>query len=174
MTAIAHTPRLGATILRTAARGAVLVGVAIVLGIGLLQVVNDSGGGGGGGGGGSSAATGTPSSSTPNKGTTVTTVAGQGRPASQVKVFVQNASGVSGAAATKANVLRGLGYAIVGTGNAAAPATGSNVGCKTGFTKEADTLAKPPASALGTTVVPYPTPPPANSASADCIVTIGK
>ncbi len=166
MTAVVHAPRLGATILRTAARGAVLVGVAVVLGIVLLQVVNDSPGGGGSASTGSSS---TPSSST---GTTVTTVAGQGRPAAQVKVFVQNASGVSGAAATKANVLRGLGYAIVGAGNATVPVTGTVVGCKTGFTKEADTLAK--ASGVGTTVGAYPTPPPAAATSADCILTIGK
>jgi hypothetical protein len=166
MTAVAHAPRLGATILRTAARGAVLVGVAVVVGIILLQVVNDSGPSGG-----PAKASSTPSTSS-SSATTATTIAGQGRPASQVKVFVQNASGVSGAAATKANVLRGLGYAIVGTGNAAAPQTGAVVGCKTGFTKEADALAKN--AGVGTTVGVYPTPAPANSASADCIVTIGK
>jgi LytR cell envelope-related transcriptional attenuator len=169
MTAIAHTPRLGATILRTAARGAVLVGVAVVVGIVLYSVVNGSGGAGGGG---ARAGT-TPSSSSASTGTTPTTSVNSGRPPAQVKVFVQNASGVSGAAATKANVLRGLGYAIVGTGNALTPQTGTVVGCKTaGFTKEADTLAK--AVGVGTTVGAYPTPPPANSTSADCIVTIGK
>jgi LytR cell envelope-related transcriptional attenuator len=168
MTAIAHTPRLGATILRTAASGAVLVGVAVVVGIVLYSVVNGSGGAGGGG---AKAGT-TPSSSSASTGTTATTSVNSGRPPAQVKVFVQNASGVSGAAATKANVLRGLGYAIVGTGNALTPQTGTVVGCKTGFTKEADTLAK--AVGVGTTVGAYPTPPPANSTSADCIVTIGK
>jgi len=168
MTAIAHTPRLGATILRTAARGAVLVGVAVVIGIVLYSVVNGTGGSGGGG----ARAGVTPSSSSSSTRTTATTNANAGRPAAQVKVFVQNASGVSGAAATKANVLRGLGYAIVGTGNATTPQTGTVVGCKTGFTKEADTLAK--AVGVGTTVGAYPAPPPANSTSADCIVTIGK
>ena len=168
MTAIAHSPRLGATILRTAARGAILVGAAIVLGIVLLQVVNDSGSSGGGG---SSAGATTPSSSS-SSGVTTTTNVNAGRPASQVKIFVQNASGVGGAAATKANVLRGLGYAIVGTGNAALPQTGTVVGCKNGFTKEADALAKN--VGVGSTVGAYPTPPPVNSTSADCIVTIGK
>lgn len=166
MTAIAQTPRLGATILRTAARGAVLVGAAVIVGIVLLQVINDSGGSGNGGAKASS----TTPSTTP--GTTATTPAGGGRPASQVKIFVQNASGVSGAAATRANVLRGLGYAIVGTGNALTPVTGTTVGCKTGFTKEADALAKN--VGVGTTVGAFPAPPPANATSADCIVTIGK
>jgi hypothetical protein len=168
MTAIAHTPRLGATILRTAARGAVLVGVAVVVGIVLYSVVNGTNGAGGGG----AKVSATPSSSSASTGTTATTTVNSGRPPAQVKVFVQNASGVSGAAATKANVLRGLGYAIVGTGNGLTPQTGTVVGCKTGFTKEADTLAK--AVGVGTTVGAYPTPPPANSTSADCIVTIGK
>jgi hypothetical protein len=168
MTAVVPAPRLGVTILRTAARGAVLVGVAVVLGIVLLQVVNDSGSTGGGG----TKASPTPNSSSSTTGTTATTLAGQGRPASQVKVFVQNASGVSGAAATKANVLRGLGYAIVGAGNATTPQAGTMVACKTGFTKEADTLAK--AVGVGTTVGTYPSPAPAVATSADCIVTIGK
>lgn len=167
MTAVAVVvaPRPGVTILRTAARGAVLVGAAIVLGIVLLQVVNDTGPGGG-----------AKASSTANTaaGTTATTVVGQGRPAAQVKVFVQNASGVSGAAATKANVLRGLGYAIVGTGTSTTLQTGSVVACKIGFDKERDTLAKPPASGVGTTTGPYPSPVPALAASADCIITIGK
>jgi hypothetical protein len=168
MTAIAQAPRLGATILRTAARGAVLVGVAVVTGIVLLQVVNGTGSSGGGG----TTASPTPSSSSSSTGTTATTLVGGGRPAAQVKVFVQNASGVGGAAATKANVLRGLGYVILGQGNATTPQTGTTVGCKTGFTKEADTLAK--AVAVGTTVGAYPTPPPAAATAADCIVTLGK
>jgi LytR cell envelope-related transcriptional attenuator len=167
MTAIAHAPRLGATILRTAARGAVLVGAAVVVGIVLLQIVNGSPSGGGG-----ATASSTPSSSSSSSGTTATTNVNSGRPAAQVKIFVQNASGVGGAAATRANVLRGLGYAIVGTGNALTPLTGTTVGCKTGFTKEADTLAK--AVGVGTTVGAFPTPAPANATSADCVVTIGK
>jgi hypothetical protein len=167
MTAIAPAPRLGVTILRTAARGAVLVGAAVVLGIVLLQVVNGTGSSGGGG----TTASPTPNSSSASTGTT-TTLVGGGRPAAQVKIFVQNASGVSGAAATKANVLRGLGYVILGQGNATTPQTGTTVGCKTGFTKEADTLAK--AVAVGTTVGAYPTPPPATATAADCIVTLGK
>src|ERR1700730_16082368 len=123
MTAVAHAPRLGATILRTAARGAVLVGVAVVLGILLLQIVNDSGSSGGG-----AKASSTPNTSRSSSSTTAATIPGQGRPTSQVKVFVQNASGVAGAAATKANVLRGLGYAIVGPPvNASTTQTGTTV-----------------------------------------------
>jgi hypothetical protein len=68
-------------------------------------------------------------------------------------------------------VLRGLGYAIVGTSNGATPQIGTTVACKAAFAKEAKTLAK--STGVGTTVGPYPTAPPANSASVDCIVTVG-
>ena len=121
MTAVAH-PDLGARVWRTAARGAVLVGAAVVLGIILVQVVNGS--------------------------------------------------GVSQAATTKANQLRGLGYAIVQTTNAAGLQTGTTIACRTGFTVEADALAK--IVAIGTTVGLFPNPAPANANNADCIVTLGK
>jgi hypothetical protein len=94
------------------------------------------------------------------------------RSPSQVRVYVQNASGITGAAAAKANILRGLGYTIVGTANVPTSQTGSTVACDAGFEKEATTLAK--STAIGTTVAPYPTSLPATSVSTDCIVTIGR
>jgi hypothetical protein len=167
MTAIAHTPGLGARVLRSAARGAGLVGAAIVLGIILLQVVHDSGPGNAGGGGAASVT----STSIPGV-TTSTTLPGGGRPAAQIKVAVINASGVPQAAATKANVLRGLGYQVVGTGNSVAVQTGNTVGCQPGFTKEAIALAA--RVAVGTQVGVFPNPPPAVAATANCVVTLGK
>src|SRR6516162_9066892 len=100
MTAVAH-PDLGARVWRTAARGAALVGAAVVLGIILVQVVNGSGAPSSGakGAGTTGAASGT---------TTTTRVAG--RSPADIKVAVFNGSGVSQAATTKANQLRGLGY----------------------------------------------------------------
>jgi hypothetical protein len=95
------------------------------------------------------------------------------RSPSQVRVYVQNASDITGAAATKANILRGLGYVIVGTANVATPQIGFRVACKPSFEKEAATLAK--RTAVTATVVPYPTqlPTPVASVFVDCIVTIG-
>ncbi|HEY6319728.1 MAG TPA: LytR C-terminal domain-containing protein [Acidimicrobiia bacterium] len=166
MTAVAPAPDFGARIWRTAARGAALVGAAVVLGIVLVQIVNGSG---------------VPSSGAKGTGTTGTTgaVAGTttttrlaGRNPADVKVAVYNASGVSQAATTEANKLRGLGYAIVQTTNAATLQTGTTVACRAGFSVEADTLAKE--VVVGATVSVYPNPVPANANNADCIVTLGK
>ena len=147
-------------VLRSAARGAVLIGLAIVIGIVLLQVVDKGGGSGG---------VAPPVTVAPNDSTTSTTGEG-GRPADQVRVLVLNGSGLANAAGTKANELRGNGYAIAGTGNAAQQ-TGSTVACVAGFEKEADTLAK--TAGAGFSLAGYPDPPPTEAANADCIVTIG-
>jgi hypothetical protein len=150
-------------VLRSAARGAVLVGLAVVIGIVLLQVVDKGGGGGGGGV--------APPVTRGNDRSTTSTTGASGRPPSSVRVLVLNASGLSNAAGTKANELRGLGYAIAGTGNAA-QTVGTTVACTSGFTKEADALAK--SVGAGTSVVPYPSPAPQGAENADCIVTLGK
>ncbi len=163
MTAVAHAPALGARVLRSAVRGAVLVGAAIVTGIILLNVVN------GVGSPGSSSRGSTPGATTATTGgTTTTTTAGK-----QLKVVVFNASGVSGAATAEANKLRGLGYAILFTGNATTPQTGTTVACKSDVSATArDTLTK--AAAIGATVASFPTPVPTTATAADCIVTVGK
>jgi LytR cell envelope-related transcriptional attenuator len=164
MTAIASARRRSGSdhILRTAARGAALIGLAVIIGIVLLQVVDNGSGGSGV----------TPPSAAGNAGgTTSTTKADNGRPAQEVTVFVQNGSGVANAAATKANELRGLGYAIAGTGNAAVQ-QGSSVACASGYDKEAQGLSQ--IIGAGTSVAAFPSTPPADAATANCIVTIGK
>ena len=99
MTAVAQVPDLGARMWRTAARGAALVGAAVIVGIVLLQVVNG---------------TGVPSSGSPRgAGTTNTSAVGgttttaklAGRNPADIKVAVYNASGISQAATTEANKL---------------------------------------------------------------------
>jgi hypothetical protein len=140
----------------------VLVGLAVVIGIVLLQVVDKGAPVGGGGGN-------TPVTKPGDE--TTTTKPSDVRPPQEVRVLVLNGSGVSQAAATKANQLRGLGYAIAGTGNAAVQ-QGTNVQCRAGFENEADELAK--TVGAGTLVVPFPEPPPAGSENADCIVVLGK
>jgi len=147
-------------VLRTAARGAVLIGVAVVIGIVLLQVVDNGGGGGGV----------APPVTNETDGSTTSTTGDDGRPPSEVSVLVLNASGVANAAAERANFLRGLGYGIAGTGNAEQRA-GSAVACQSGFEKEADALAR--SLGAGYAVETYPEPPPAGSENANCIVTLG-
>ena len=103
--------------------------------------------------------------------TTSTTTASRGRPPQQVHVEVINASGVPKAAATKAAALTGLGYPVVGTANGTVR-QGSIVECKVGFETEATALAT--AVGPGTTVQPFPIPAPLGSATADCVVVLGK
>jgi hypothetical protein len=185
MTAIVVRRRRSRTdyILRTAARGAVLVGVAIVVGAILLKVVDK----------GSPSPTGaatvpvvtsttlagqTPlttakaTTATTKAGSTTTVKAGSERPASAVRVWVYNGSGTSGAALNMMNKLAGLGYAKAGTGNATANQTGNTVQCKTGFDKEAATLAKRVGGT--TTVAAFPSSPSADLVNTDCVVTVGK
>ncbi len=162
MTAMARARGGGiaGNVLRSAARGAVLIGVAVVLGIVLLQVVDDSGIPSGGR---------QPPQSNGN--TTSTTVSDAGRPSNEVSVYVLNGSGVQGAAVTKSNVLRGLGYAIAGTGNSTLQ-QGTTLACMEGFSKEADELAVALA-VPGARVVDYVGPPPAGTENADCVVILG-
>lgn len=102
---------------------------------------------------------------------TVATLPAPGRPASQVHVEVLNGSGVAKAASAKAATLTSLGYPTVGTGNAPHQA-GTTVACRAGFAVEALRLAA--AVGPGTTVQPFPAVPPAGSATADCLVVLGK
>jgi LytR cell envelope-related transcriptional attenuator len=154
---------VGDNVLRNAARGAALIGVAVVIGIVLLQVVDKGSPGGSGGS--------TPTVATnPNNGGSSTTQGGDVHPPQEVRLLVLNGSGVAMAAATEANKLRGLGYAIAGTGNAATQA-GATVQCRTGFDKEAAALAK--AVGGGAAVSAFPDVPPAGAENADCLVTIG-
>lgn len=148
---------------RAAQRGVILIGVAVVLGIVLLQVVDKAGGGGGNI---------APPVTNGSSGTTGTTVpADAGRPPSEVRVLALNGSGVNGAAATLANELRGKGYAIAGTANAPLQ-NGTTVACRTKFEKEAATLAATVGN--GATVGAFPVPDPAGSENADCVVIRGK
>jgi len=166
MTAVAPVPDLGARVWRTAARGAALVGAAVIVGIVLLQVVNGSGVPSSG------SPRGAGTTNTSSVGGTTTTARLAGRNPADIKVAVYNASGVSQAATTEANKLRGLGYAIVATTNAPALQTGTTVACKSGFSVESDTLAKE--AVVGATVSVFPNPVPTTSNNADCIVTLGK
>jgi hypothetical protein len=101
--------------------------------------------------------------------TTVTPVTSH--PPAQVRVEVVNASGVEGAAGTKADALKAAGYPIAGLGNATIQ-QGTTVACKTGYDAEAAALAQVVGG--GAKVVPMPSPPPPGSESADCVVTVGK
>ena len=137
-----------------------LIGVAVVIGIVLLQVVDNGAPVGGG----------TTSGTQPHSGTTTT---GSGaRTPQDVHVVVLNGSGVSGAASTLTNKLRGLGYNTGIPGNAPIQ-TGTTITCKAGFEKELAVLAGPDIVGTATTI-PFPNPAPAEAANMDCIIIVGK
>ncbi len=156
---------------RAAQRGVILVGVAVVLGIILLQVVDKAGGGGGGNI--------APPVTNGSGGTTVTTVvADAGRPPGEVRVLALNGSGVNGAAATlahslqkRAGAMAGGQNAIAGTANAPLQ-NGTTVACRAKFEKEATELAVVVGN--GAVVGAFPVPDPAGSENADCVVIRGR
>jgi hypothetical protein len=159
----------------SAVRGAGLIGLAVVLGIVLLQVIDK-----GPSGGGTSAADRRPTQTTTanTTGTTGptstsqpgTTAGGAAKPRAEVRVVVYNAGAASGAAANMTNQLRTLGYQLAQAANAT-PRTGKAVACKQGFDKEATQLQGDVGQ--GATVEPFPSSPPAGSENVNCIVLIG-
>lgn len=151
-------------ILRTAARGAGLIGAAVVLGIILLQVIDDSGSPGG------STGQNTPAT---NGNKVTTTSQGTGRAPGEVLVQVFNGSGVNMAAQTTSNTLRAQGYKVGTPGDFPAGRTGTAVQCKPGFEDEAQALATKVGT--GAVVEPYPTAPPTGTdPNANCLVILGK
>lgn len=100
-----------------------------------------------------------------------TTTVNPGRPAAQVHLVILNGSGVPRAAGAKAFALAAIGYQVAATGNAT-NRQGNVVECKPGLQLEAATLAKNVGA--GTTVAPFPSPAPPQSASADCVVVLGQ
>ena len=156
----------------SAARGAALVAVAVIIGIVLLQAIDDGNDGPVGDGGSSStSSTSTPASTNTTGGgsssTTSTTKAAPVPPA-QVTARVLNGSGTAGAAGTLTNTLKAKGYKTL-VASDASPRTGTVVYAKAGRTAECTTLAE---SVPNAKVQPMPTPVPGGQ-DADCIVVIG-
>ncbi len=170
--------------------------VAIVVGIMLLKIVDDSGAVNVGAG---EVELTTPTMLAPTTGTTVSTPATQqgttpttkpkrrststtkastsgARPPNQVVVQVLNGSGVQGAASQKSNDLVAKGYQVVTPANATSR-TGTVVECKSGFDKEAAALVSTLKDELGTnaTVEALPNPLPTDyDDTANCYVVLGR
>jgi len=138
-----------------------VVGLAVILGIVGLQILDDSGDG-------SSSATstnGTPTST--QSPTTAPTRANK-----DVRVKVYNASGVQGKAQTLTDQLRAKGYNMQEPANLAKQRQGTVVECMEGFEREATLLALYGVD-NGATAEAYPSEPPEGASDADCIVVIG-
>jgi LytR cell envelope-related transcriptional attenuator len=156
--------------------GAALIGVAVIIGIVLLQIgdQNDSG----------PASTGTTpktttsttkpkstGSSTPGSGTSGSTV--PARPPSQVHLIVLNGGAASGQAAHVGRLLKLKGYtsqddANTWTGHTQA---GNTVYCRKGMEREGTALATGVEGAK--LKIPYPSPAPPFTDGTDCAVVVG-
>jgi LytR cell envelope-related transcriptional attenuator len=158
----------------SAVRGAGLVGLAVVLGIVLLQVVDKGPSGHGATPAHKSQATTTPtptSAALPASSQPATTAKGNAKPRSEVRILVLNAGAASGAAGNMTNKLRALGYQLAPPDNTTAR-KGTAVQCKQGFDKEATQLQGDVGA--GTTIEPLPNPPLPGTENVNCVVLVGQ
>ncbi len=155
--------------------GALLIGVAVIIGIVLLQIGdrNDNGPAG--------AKRPAPATTTTTRPKTTTTAhtgptssTTPQRPPSSVKLIVLNGGAASGKAGDMSDALRLKGYtsqqkATDWTGHSQ---QGNTVYCAAGLDREGSALAI--AAGPNTTLkIPYPTPPPPFSSGQDCVVVVG-
>ena len=187
-------------VVMSAGRGAVLVAVAVIVGLLVLAVVDDSGPGStstpvvtepvgttvpvlttnlDGSPATTATTVGTTATTKPKK-TTSTTAKGSAnkdaRPNDQVVVQVLNGSGIQNAATTRTNDLKARGYQTAPAGNAPAQRTGTGVQCKAGYEKEAQVLVTE-LQQVGVTAVVEPIANPLPSQfdpTANCYVILGK
>jgi hypothetical protein len=140
-----------------------VVGLAVILGIVLLQIVDDSGDG-------SSSTTGTTVVGTVTTTPGATTIPLKANKDVRVKVY--NASGVQGRAQTLTDTLRADGYNVQTPANLDKQRQGTVVECVKGFEREGSVLAL---YSIGNGAQPaaYPSDPPEGASDADCIVVIG-
>jgi hypothetical protein len=164
----------GGSGVNSAVRGAGLVGLAVVLGIVLLQVIDKGPAGNGATPSGTSpATTPTPTSApAPASSEPATTTQGSNPKArGEVRVVVFNAGAASGSAGNMTNKLRSLGYQLSPPANTNAR-RGTAVQCKQGFDKEAVQLQGDVGA--GTTVEPLANPPLPETENVNCVVLVGQ
>jgi len=168
----------GSAVARTAgfaaAKGAGLIAVAVIVGVLLLQIVDDGSTGPIGNAGDASAAT-TTTAKKPASDKTTTTLdltMAPAKTADQVRVLVLNGGAAAGSAGTLSEALKAKGYTNQEPANDdTAKRSGNVVHCRAGLEREASALAV--AVGDGTPVEPFPDPAPAHSAAADCVVITG-
>lgn len=150
-------------------KGAILVVVAVVIGIALLR---DDSGTARISVGAESPVTEPDDNGDPSASSTSSTTTVPLRAPSEVKVLVANGSDVNGAASVQTNALKALGYVTANPGNTAqVPAT--VVYYTTGYEAEAAALAEA-IGAPATAVQPLPTPAPVDDmALSNVLVVVG-
>jgi hypothetical protein len=153
-----------------AAKGAVLIGLAVILGIFLLQRIDT----GETGPADDNGAAGSSTTTTTAAGTTTTTAPQTpAKTADQVHVIVLNGGAAAGEAGRTSDNLRQAGYTNQDTANtwSGHEQQGDTVLCKAGLDREAAALAV--AVGEGATVQAFPTPPPPYTDNVDCAVVVG-
>jgi hypothetical protein len=145
-------------------RGAVVIGLAVLLGIIGLQILDDSNDG-------PDDATVMTTPGAASDGSSTTTAGAPLRENQDVRVKVYNASGVPGKAQTLTDTLSAKGYNMQTPANLGRQRAGTVVQCQSGFTAEGDLLSflHVPAS----TVQAFPSDPPEGASDADCLVIVG-
>ena len=155
--------------------GAVLIGVAVIIGIVLLQIGdnNDTGPAGAGTHPKTTTSTTKPESSTTTTSTTGGAVTTPVRAPGQVHLIVLNGGAASGEAAHTTSGLRIRGYTNQDTANtwSGHHQSGNTVYCRAGFQREGAALATGVTGAK--LVIPYPTPAPPFTDGTDCVVVVG-
>jgi hypothetical protein len=156
--------------------GALLIGVAVVIGIVLLQIGDNDNNPPQSTAGNTTATTKPPAATTTTTGSTPTaSTTPNPRPPAEVSLIVLNGGAPAGAAGTMSDDLKVQGYT-----NQPQPAndwtghtqTANSVYCQDGFQREGTALA----IAVGegtTTHIPYPTPGPPYSTDFNCVVVVG-
>ena len=152
--------------------GAVLIGVAVIIGIVLLQIGdrNDNGPAAGATGK-NKTTTSRPTSSSST--TTTTTPKAPVRLPSQIHLIVLNGGAATGQAAHMESLLKLKGYTSQDDANTwtGHHQSGNTVYCKAGLQREGAALATGVTGAR--LVIPYPTPAPPFTAGTDCVVVVG-
>jgi len=153
----------------SAARGAALVALAVILGIVLLNAIDDGNSGPvGDGGASSSTSAGTTTDTTGGSPETTTTTGAAPLPPAEVTVRVLNGSGVGGAAGGLTNTLKAQGYQTLLAGDTDGR-QGNVVFAKENRTAECEALAELITDAK---VEAMPAEVPGGQ-DADCIVVLG-
>ena len=164
----------GRSVAFSAARGALLIGIAVIIGIVLLQVIDDGTSGPIGNGsvsaGGTTDTTASTGGDSSSSTTTPTTASTPVKPPAEVAVLVLNGSGRPGAATAQSNALKAKGYQTL-TPADTATRQGNIVYFKPGFDRECTTVATNVDGAPK--VEPVPSPAPTGSETASCVVILG-
>ncbi len=161
-----------------AVKGAVLIGLAVIVGVFLLQHVDSSRAGSVAGPTSSSTKPKTTTTVRGTESTTTTTTVPSAppKPTDQLRVVVLNGSGISGRARDMRTQLLGQRYtnedpASTWSGHIQ---TGTTVMCKPGLIRDATALAVAVGKGTPVPVVTYSTALPSFATSADCVVVVGR